>query len=93
MMSDTMSVNRRRVKIGATLDPDLVAAVDAHVADTPGTDRSAVLDEALRLWQQRHQDLAMERQLREDAASYGSEREDWRRIRRAAAVRRFGGRP
>ena len=93
MMSDSMSVNRRRVKIGATLDPDLVAAVDAHVADTPGTDRSAVLDEALRLWQQRHQELAMERQLREDAASYGTEREAWRRIRRAAAVRRFGGRP
>lgn len=85
-----MSTIRRRIKIGATLDPDLVAAVDAHVAGTPGIDRSAVLDDALRLWNERQQEIAMERQLREDAARYGEERADWRRVRGAAARNRLG---
>ena len=85
-----MSTNRRRVKIGATLDPELVAAVDAHVADT-GTDRSAVIDDALRMWQQRQQERALERQLQEDASRYGQNRKDWKRLRDAAARRRFGG--
>jgi Arc/MetJ-type ribon-helix-helix transcriptional regulator len=48
------------------LDPELIAAVDAHVARHPGLDRSAVFDEALRLWHEREQDAAMERQIRED---------------------------
>ncbi|HLZ47544.1 MAG TPA: hypothetical protein VKR80_02710 [Candidatus Limnocylindria bacterium] len=78
--------------MGATLDPDLVAAVDAHVAETPGMDRSAVIDDALRLWNERQQERAMERQLREDAASYGDEREAWRRIRGAAVRKQLGGR-
>jgi len=86
-----MSTTRRRIKIGATLDPELVAAVDAHVAGTPGMDRSAVIDDALRLWNQRQQEFAMERQLREDAARYSDERADWRRIRGAATRKRLGG--
>lgn len=85
-----MSTVRRRVKVGATLDPDLLAAVDAHVAGTPGTDRSAVLDEALRLWSEHQQEIAMERQLREDATRYNAERADWRRIRGVAAGKRLG---
>ena len=85
-----MSTVRRRIKVGATLDPDLLAAVDAHVAGTPGMDRSAVLDDALRLWNERQQEVAMERQLREDAARYGVERADWRRLRGAAAAKRLG---
>ena len=88
-----MSTNRRRVKIGATLDPELVAAVDAHVAGTPGTDRSGVIDDALRLWNERQQEFAMERQLREDAAGYSDERVAWRGVRGAAAKRRFRGTP
>ena len=88
IVSDIMSTIRKRVKVGATLDPGLVSEVDAFVADNPGTDRSAVIDEALRLWHERQQERAMERQLREDANSYGADREDWKRIRRAAARRR-----
>ena len=84
-----MSTIRRRVKVGATLDPDLLAAVDAHVAGTPGMDRSTVLDDALRLWNERRQEVAMERQLREDAARYGVERADWRRVRTAATRKRL----
>ena len=84
-----MTAVRRRVKVGATLDPDLIAAVDAYVARKPGMDRSAVIDEALRLWHERQQNAAMERQLREDAARYDDERAGWRRIRDAAARRSF----
>lgn len=91
IVSDTVSPIRRRIKVGATLDPSLVAAVDAHVASTPGTDRSAVIDDALRLWSERQQELAMERQLREDAAHSDDDRRDWRRVRGAAARRRLGG--
>ena len=67
MMSSKSSPTRRRVKVGATLDPDLVGAVDAYVTGHPGADRSAVIDEALRLWHEREQAAAMEQQLREDA--------------------------
>jgi len=87
-----MSTVRRRIKVGATLDPDLLAAVDAHVAGTPGMDRSAVLDDALRLWNERQQEIAMERQLRQDAARDSDERADWRRVRGAAAGKRLGRR-
>ena len=76
--------------MGATLDPELVAAVDAHVAQHAGLDRSAVIDEALRLWQEREQGAAMQRQIREDAEHYDDpERVAWRRIRDAAAARTF----
>lgn len=84
-----MSANRRRVKIGATLDPELVAAVDAHVAGTPGLDRSGVIDDALRLWSERQQELAMERQIREDVVGYGDEQRDWRSVRTTAARKRL----
>ncbi|TMB62793.1 MAG: hypothetical protein E6I57_12560 [Chloroflexi bacterium] len=84
---------RRRVKIGATLDPDLLNAVDAYVASHPGSDRSAVIDEALKLWQEREQGLAMERQIREDAKYYDDpDRVAWREIRDAAAARTFSKR-
>lgn len=92
IMTDTMSTTRRRVKVGATLDPGLVSAIDAYVADNPGSDRSAVIDDALRLWHEREQERAMERQLREDASRYRAERADWKRMRRSAARRRFAGR-
>ena len=93
MLSSRRSNQRRRVKVGATLDPELVAAVDAHVARHPGLDRSTVIDEALRLWQEREQGAAMQRQIREDAKHYDDpERVEWRRIRDAAAARTFGRR-
>lgn len=85
-----MAVRRPRVKIGATLDPDLIGAVDAYLAAHPGTDRSSVLDDALRLWCERQQDLAMERQYRApESAKLRAERAAWRRIRDAAAARTF----
>ena len=92
MMSSKAPAARRRVKIGATLDPDLVAALDSYVAAHPGLDRSAVIDEALHLWHAREQEAAMERQLREDATRSDPERAEWRRVRDAAAARRLGKR-
>jgi Arc/MetJ-type ribon-helix-helix transcriptional regulator len=88
VLSTRRASSRRRVKVGATLDPALVAAVDAHVADHPGLDRSAVIDEALRLWQEREQERAMRRQFQEDAKYRNDpDRVAWRAIRDAAATR------
>lgn len=59
------------------LDAELVAAVDAYIAVTPGTDRNAVVDEALRMWTRQRPD---------------TEHTEWNRVRDAAAYRRFGPR-
>ncbi|MBI2982768.1 MAG: hypothetical protein HYY42_01020 [Chloroflexi bacterium] len=76
------------MKVGATLDPELVAAVDRYVGAHPDIDRSTVIDEALRLWYARQQDFAMERQFAAPRSSRElAEAEDWRRIRHAAAER------
>ncbi|MBI2325460.1 MAG: hypothetical protein HYU87_10935 [Chloroflexi bacterium] len=76
------------MKVGATLDPELVAAVDRYVGAHPDIDRSTVIDEALRLWYARQQDFAMERQFAAPRSSRElAEVEDWRRIRHAAAER------
>jgi hypothetical protein len=81
---------RRRPKITATLDPDLLAAVDAYVAEHPEMDRSAVIDEALRLWRARELERAMEAQFAEPDGVEPAERHAWDAIRRAAARRRLG---
>ena len=86
-------VNRHRTKIGATIDPQLAAVVDAYIAAHPGTDRSGVIDEALRLWYARQQALAMAAQFRAPAsAPEATERQAWKAIRTAAARRRSGRR-
>jgi hypothetical protein len=82
---------QRRVKIGTTLDPVIVAAVDAYLRDHPELDRSAIIDDALRLWWAREQEREMARQFEEDpSATEQEERAAWRRIRDAAAGRTFG---
>jgi hypothetical protein len=83
----TNTVTRRRPKIGATVDPHLLGAVDAWLRDHPDYDRSRVIDEALHLWYARQQERAMEEQYRGDADVDPEEWEAWRSIRRAAAER------
>ena len=83
-------LTRRRPKITATLDPDLLAAVDAHVAAHPELDRSAVIDQALRLWQAQEVERAMQAQFETPDNVEPSERQTWDALRRAAAVRQFG---
>lgn len=94
-MTDEMVRGARRVKVGATLDPDLVAAVDRFVDEHPGRDRSSVIDEALQLWYAARQDEAMERQFSAPrSAKELAEAAAWSRIRGAAwqrLQRRRGG--
>lgn len=83
-----MARGPRRVKVGATLDPELVAALDRYVDAHPEVDRSAVIDDALRLWYARQQDLEMERQFAAPRSKRElAEAEDWRRIRHASGER------
>lgn len=82
------SVTKSRVRVELRLDADLLAAIDAYVSRNPGSHRSAVIDDALRLWQKRRQELTMERQLRADSVRGGVEPAEWRRVRSAAARRR-----
>lgn len=77
---------RRRVKISATLDPELVDALDAYVTQHPEADRSGVLDEALSLWLADQQDRAMAEQFADDSAPE-DERRAWRSIQRQAFQR------
>jgi len=78
-----MAQTRHRVKISATVDPELLDGIDAYVMQHPGTDRSGILDAALALWLAQQQDRAMEEQFAgEDAPN--EERRHWRRIQQEA---------
>jgi hypothetical protein len=83
------SSSRRRPKITATLDPDLLATVDAYVAAHPELDRSAVIDAALRLWRARELELAMEAQFAVPDGVDPTERQAWNQLRRAAVARQL----
>lgn len=85
----TGASSRRRPKVTATLDPELLAAVDAHVAAHPQLDRSAVIEAALRLWRARQLELAMEAQFAESDGVPEAERKAWDALRRSANVRRL----
>lgn len=92
-MTDEMARSARRVKVGATLDPELVAAVDRYVVEHSDVDRSSVIDDALRLWYARQQERALERQLMSPrSAREEAEGRAWAAIRSSAAKRRLGGR-
>lgn len=80
-------VGRRRPKVTATLDPDLLAAVDAYLVTYPGLDRSAVLDDALRLWRAREMERAMEAQFAASDGLPAEERLGWETLRRDAVAR------
>jgi metal-responsive CopG/Arc/MetJ family transcriptional regulator len=91
-MPMSVTTRSRRVKLSATVEAELLEQVDSFVAERPGTSRSAVVDEALRLWTARQRERAMEEQYAdtsplsdEDAAEW----ESWRAIRRASAARLF----
>lgn len=77
---------RHRVKISATLDPELVAGMDAYVREHPDVDRSKVLDQALHLWIAEQQRQAMIEQFRSDDRPEDESRQ-WRAVQRAAAQR------
>jgi metal-responsive CopG/Arc/MetJ family transcriptional regulator len=79
-------VNQRRVKISLTIDPVLLQAVDEFVAEHPTVNRSRVIEDALRLWQSRQLEQALEAQYAEPLTDEQvREMAAWRHIRRAAA--------
>jgi hypothetical protein len=81
-----MAQVRHRVKISATVDPELLDGIDAYVTEHPGTGRSSILDEALALWLAQQQHREMEEQFAgEDAPQ--EERRQWRRVQREATLR------
>jgi hypothetical protein len=80
---------RRRPKVTTTLDPELLAAVDAHVAAHPELDRSSVFDAALRLWRARELELALEAQFARPDDVPPMERRAWEAVRRGAVKRRL----
>jgi len=78
---------RRRPKVTATLDPELLAAVDAYLVTYPGLDRSAVLDDALRLWRARELERAIAAQFSQSDGLPAEERQGWEALRREAVAR------
>lgn len=76
-----------RAKVRVTLDPELLGAVDAFVQLHPGQDRSKVIDQALKYWHARLQEIAMEAQYTEPAEAEVRESTAWRTIRRSAVKR------
>ena len=80
-----------RVRVSATLDPFIAQAIDAYVAAHAGLDRSAVINEALRLWYAQKQEEAMAAQYAADAERPPEDEwVAWKAIRREAARRRLG---
>jgi len=79
---------RYRVKISATVDPDLLAEVDRFVRESPRYSRSRVIDDALHLWRRNELDRQMAAQYEAPLSdAEQDEMADWRRIRRAAATK------
>ena len=77
-----------RPNFAATIDRELLDAVDARIREHPGLDRDAVIDAALRLWLARTQTEAMEAQFATAPDDVDpDEWASWRAIRRAVAAR------
>lgn len=79
---------RTRPRITVTIDPDLLEEVDGYIREHMGTDRSGIVDEALRCWyaQTLHEAL-----MRQHSASRSpeelEERLGWKRIRAEQSLR------
>jgi metal-responsive CopG/Arc/MetJ family transcriptional regulator len=80
--------SRRRAKVSITVDPALLNAVDRYVQRHADTDRSKVMESALQSWYSARQQEAMIEQF-SAAESEKNERQNWQRIRRAAAGRKL----
>jgi hypothetical protein len=78
---------RHRVKISATVDPELLDGVDAYIHEHPDRDRDTVIDEALGIWLDlaKEQDRAMEEQYAEPDDRPEHEVAQWKAIRDASA--------
>ncbi len=79
---------RTRPRITVTVDPNMLEEVDAYVQEHEGTDRSQVVNEALRCW---YAQLLHEALVTQHAAPKSpeelAERAAWKRIRAAQMAR------
>jgi hypothetical protein len=77
----------RRQKISLSLDAATIKYMDAYVAAHPTTNRSRVVEDAMRDFRRRQIQAELERQYEEpECAIVQQELEEWRAIRRAAAT-------
>lgn len=76
---------RRREKVSATVDADLLERVDLFVAEHADATRSSVIDDALRLWSAQERARAIAEQHDGDNGVPPDEWASWRSIRDAAA--------
>lgn len=84
----TTRADRNRVHVRVTLDPRLAEAVDAYVAAHVGVDRSAIINEALRLWYAQQQEEAISAQHAADAeCPPADEWASWKAVQREASRR------
>lgn len=80
---------RIRPRITVTVDPDMLEEIDIYIREHEGTDRSQVVDEALRSW---YADVLRDALARQHAAPRSpeerEERAAWKRIRAAQTSHR-----
>ncbi len=84
---------RTRPRITVTVDPDILDEVDAYIQEHVGTDRSRVVDAALRCWYTRmlHDALVRQHSAPRSTAEL-DERLAWKRIRMEQSQRLRPGR-
>ncbi len=75
---------RIRPRITVTVDPDMLEEIDSYIQEHAGTDRSQVVDEALRCWYARvlHEALVRQHSAPRSPEEL-EERAAWKRIRAA----------
>ncbi len=75
---------RTRPRITITVDPNMLEEVDAYVREHQGTDRSQVMDEALRCWYANliHEALLLQHSALRTPEEL-EERATWKRVRAA----------
>ena len=81
---------RRRAKLSATVDAELLEAVDRFLQEHPDMNRSVIIDQALRLWTAQERERAMEAQYHGPLSPEEcEERAAWKKLRRSATTARL----
>ena len=79
---------RNKPRITITVDPDMLEEIDTYIQEHQGTDRSQIVDEALRCW---YASMLHEALVRQHSAPKSpdelEERAAWKRIRAAQMPR------
>lgn len=82
------ATDERRGKISVSVDPALLHEVDTFIQGHPDLTRSAVIDQALRLWRRQQREEALIRQYTTPlTADQEEEQTAWNAFHRAAAER------